>query len=48
MMAPENDIRTGQWKYRIEGYTAERRNVAVIFAFREERAVLITVFERKS
>jgi hypothetical protein len=22
-MAPEKDIKTGQWKYRIEGITAE-------------------------
>ena len=46
VMAPEKDIRTGQWKYRIEGINLERRRVAVVFTFRAESAVLITVFER--
>lgn len=46
IMAPEKDIRTGHWKYRIEGITAEKRHVAVVFSFRPEVAVLITVFER--
>jgi hypothetical protein len=46
VMAPEKDIRTGHWKYRIEANTVERRHVAVIFSFRSEAAVLITVFER--
>ena len=46
MMAPEKDIRTGRWKYRIEGFNADRRTVAVVFTFRTERAVFITVFER--
>lgn len=45
---PEPDIRTGQWKYRIEGLTPERIRVAVIFTFRTERGVLITVFRRES
>lgn len=48
IMAPEKDIRTGQWKYRIEGMTADQRQVAVVFTFREEHAVLITVFERNA
>jgi hypothetical protein len=46
LMAPEKDIRTGQWKYRIEGMTADRRQVAVVFTFRTDLAVFITVFER--
>jgi hypothetical protein len=46
IMAPEKDIKTGKWKYRIEGLTADRRQVAVVFTFRTEQAVLITVFER--
>ena len=45
-MAPERDIKTGDWKYRIEGLTADRRRVAVVFAFRQEKAVFITVFTR--
>jgi Domain of unknown function (DUF4258) len=48
IMASEKDIKTGQWKYRIEGITADRRQVAVVFTFRPELAVLITVFERIS
>lgn len=48
VMAPGKDIKTGQWKYRIEGITADRRKVALVFAFRLERAVFITVFERTS
>jgi hypothetical protein len=31
IMEPEKDIRTGQWKYRIEGGTADRRQVAGSF-----------------
>ena len=46
VMAPEKDIRTGRWKYRIEGTTAERRSLAVVFTLVEDTAVLITVFER--
>lgn len=45
-MAPEKDIKTGQWKYRMEGITADRRKVAVVFTFRTEVGVFITVFER--
>ena len=48
VMAPENDIKTGKWMYRIEGITADDRRVAVVFAFRPELAVFITVFERIS
>ena len=46
VMAAEKDIKTGQWKYRIEGITVEMRRIAVVFTFRNERAVFITVFER--
>jgi hypothetical protein len=42
VMAPEKDIKTGQWNYRIEGITADRRH------FRPEQAVFTTVFERTS
>ncbi|MGJ5818293.1 DUF4258 domain-containing protein [Paludibaculum fermentans] len=45
-MAPEQDIRTGQWKYRIEGFTAELSGIAVVFTLRTELAVYITVFKR--
>ena len=46
IMAPEKDIRTGGWKYRVEGRTCEQRRIAVAFTFRPGQAVLITVFER--
>lgn len=46
VMAPEKDIRSGDWKYRIEGYTAERRHIAVVFSLRPAAVVFITVFER--
>lgn len=47
-MAPEKDIKTGQWKHWIESTTAEGRGVAVVFTFTEDLAVFITVFERTS
>ena len=47
-MGPEKDIKTGHWKYRIEGITVDRRQLAVVFTFRTELAVFITVFERTS
>ena len=46
VMSPEKDIKTGDWKYRIEGPTAERRHIAVVFCLRPDAAVFITVFER--
>ncbi len=46
IMEPEKDIMTGQWKYRIDGITADCRPAAVVFTFRPELAVFITVFER--
>ena len=46
-MAPEKDIRTGDWKYMIEGYTADHDNVALVFTLKPERkAVFITAFKR--
>ena len=45
IMEPEEDIRTGHWKYRMEGTTADLRRVAMVFTFRPELAVCITVFE---
>ncbi|MEO5951253.1 MAG: DUF4258 domain-containing protein [Chloroflexia bacterium] len=32
--APERDIKSGQWKYRIEGITQESGKIAVVFTFR--------------
>ena len=44
---PEPDIRGGDWKYRIEGYSSDGDKIAVVFAFELERnTVFITVFRR--
>ena len=48
IMEPEKDIKTGQWKYRIEGITIERRKAAVVFTLKPSLAVFITVFEQIS
>jgi hypothetical protein len=46
--APEPDIKTGDWKYRIEGNTPDGIWLAIIFCFREiDRAFLITAFSVK-
>jgi hypothetical protein len=42
---PEVDIRTGDWKYRIEGFEPDGKWMAVVFTFQSmERALLITIF----
>jgi hypothetical protein len=42
---PEPDIRTGDWKYRIEGIDLEGKPLAVVFCFKDEATgFLITVF----
>ena len=46
--APEQDIKTGNWKYRIEGITTDGPRAAIVFTFRPDTAVLITVFKRTS
>lgn len=46
---PESDIRTGEWKYTIEGYTADGVYLAVVFSFKSvDRAYLITCFSIKA
>lgn len=47
VMEPEQDIKTGHWKYRIEGSTVDARHIAVVFRLRPDAGVFITVFERK-
>ncbi len=43
--AAEPDIRTGEWKYRIEGKDLEDRNLALVLCFKTENsAFLITIF----
>jgi len=42
---PEPDIRSGDWKYRIEGTDLEGKPLAVVFCFKDESTgFLITVF----
>jgi Domain of unknown function (DUF4258) len=45
--APEFHMKSGDWKYRIEGYTADHDRLAVIFTIKPQGlAVFITVFRR--
>lgn len=42
---PECDIRTGEWKYTIEGYAPDEIKLAIVFSFKEiDTTYLITVF----
>jgi hypothetical protein len=46
LRTPECDIKTGEWKYRIEGYEPEGRRMAIVFCFKPQSlAFLITAFE---
>jgi hypothetical protein len=45
LQQPEPDIRTGDWKYRMEGTDLEGNPLAVVFCFKDEATgFLITVF----
>lgn len=42
---PEQDIKTGEWKYRVEGRTPDGMWIAIVFCFKSvQKAFLITVF----
>jgi hypothetical protein len=42
---PENDIRTGEWRYKVEGHEPDGKWLAIVFCFKNiNRAYLITVF----
>lgn len=42
---PEHDIKTGEWKYSIEGYESGGKWLVVVFSFKTiARAFLITIF----
>lgn len=45
---PEQDIKTGDWKYRIEGKEVDGRTLKIVFCFKDfdgiDAAYLITVF----
>jgi len=43
--APERDIKTGDWKYRVEGNAPDGVWLVIVFCFKElDRTFLITVF----
>ncbi len=47
--APEQDIKTGDWKYRIEGYEPGGQWIAIVLTFKTtERAFLVTIFSIQS
>ena len=42
---PERDIRTGEWKYRVEGHEPDGKWLVIVLCFKSmDRAFLITVF----
>ena len=42
---PEPDIKTGEWKYRIEGLTVDSHELRIVFCFKAiDMCLLITVF----
>ncbi len=42
---PEQDIKTGEWKYRVEGHEPDGKWLAIVFCFKAvDTAFLITVF----
>ena len=42
---PEHDVKTGEWKYRVEGYETGGKWLAIILCFKSKAvAFLITVF----
>jgi hypothetical protein len=44
-LPPEQDIKTGHWKYRLEGKDQEGNRLAIVFCFKENvRGFLITIF----
>ncbi|OFV99313.1 MAG: hypothetical protein A3F68_06785 [Acidobacteria bacterium RIFCSPLOWO2_12_FULL_54_10] len=46
---PEPDIKTGEWKYRIEGHEPGGKWMAIVFSFKtEDNAFLITIFSVRS
>ena len=46
---PEHDIRSGEWKYRIEGWEQGGKWIAVVFSFKAvDTAFLITIFSVES
>jgi len=45
---PEPDIKTGEWKYSVEGYESGGKWLVIVFSFKTiARAFLITIFSVK-
>lgn len=48
-LPPESDIKTGEWKYRVEGHETGGKYIAIVFSFKAiDHAFLITVFSIES
>jgi len=46
---PEENMKTGEWKYRVEGHEPGGKWMVVVFSFKTiERANLITIFSVQS
>jgi len=46
---PEHDVRSGEWKYRVEGHELDGKWLAIVFSFKAvDTAFLITVFSVES
>jgi hypothetical protein len=42
---PEQDIKTGEWKYRVEGKEPGGREIAIVLCFKTvDKTFLITIF----
>lgn len=42
---PEQDVKTGEWKYTVEGYESDGKWLGIVFSFKTiDTAYLITVF----
>jgi hypothetical protein len=45
---PEQDLKTGDWKYRVEGPEPNGKWIAIVFCFKEiDKVFLITIFSIK-
>jgi hypothetical protein len=43
--APEHDVKTGEWKYTIEGRVPDGKQIGIVFSFKQvDTTYLITVF----
>lgn len=46
--APEHDVKSGEWKYHVEGYEPDGKWIVIVVSFKAvNRAYLITVFSVK-